>query len=167
MSVSVRAERLDLEPLSAASVAAVLGPRRGADWAEDFPTEGDTLIARGSADASDPAATYPWCHYHLRERSSGQLVGGIGFHHPPQEGVVEIGYGVAPSRQRRGYATEAVNALVEVAFAHGAAAVVATVDADNVASRRVLEKAGFALVEGQPAPHYRLERPGGGRRAAR
>lgn len=47
-----------------------------------------------------------------------ELVGNGGFKGPPsQAGVVEIGYSILPSFQRRGFATEAARGLVAAAFA--------------------------------------------------
>lgn len=56
----------------------------------------------------------------------------------------ELGYWVRADRAGRGYATEAVRALLEWGFRHlGLHRVTAFADAANAASRRVLEKAGF------------------------
>lgn len=76
------------------------------------------------------------------------LVGSGGFKSRPDEtGMVEIGYGTLEEFQGRGYATEAVDALINWAFyAAGIARVTAEADAKNRASLRVLEKCGFALV---------------------
>ena len=57
--------------------------------------------------------------------------------------MVEIGYGLVPAARGSGFATEALVAAVRLAFARGASAVVADTADDNVASKRVLEKAGF------------------------
>jgi RimJ/RimL family protein N-acetyltransferase len=59
-----------------------------------------------------------------------------------------LGYVLAPEVWGRGYATEAVNAMVKAAFRLSEAqAVDANVAVANDASRAVLEKAGFAHVE--------------------
>jgi RimJ/RimL family protein N-acetyltransferase len=79
------------------------------------------------------------------ERSTGEAIGTAGFFGPPRDGVVEIGYGIVPSRRRRGYAAEAVHALLGLAAAQpGVTEVVAHAEADNVASIRVLEKSGLS-----------------------
>jgi RimJ/RimL family protein N-acetyltransferase len=73
---------------------------------------------------------------------------------------VELGYGIVPSRQGRGYATEAVAAMVAVAWADPVVeAVVATTGTGNAASRRVLEKAGFQLMATEEELRFRLPRP--------
>ena len=56
----------------------------------------------------------------------------------------ELGYWVRADRAGRGYATEAVRALLEWGFRHlGLHRVAAFADVANAASRRVLEKTGF------------------------
>ncbi|NPV07680.1 MAG: GNAT family N-acetyltransferase [Anaerolineae bacterium] len=89
----------------------------------------------------DRAGWEPWLLIH---REDAALVGDAGFHAPPDgRGEVEIGYSVAVGYRGRGLATEAVLALVRWALDRGATAVVARSDAGNLASARVLTKAGF------------------------
>lgn len=79
-------------------------------------------------------------------RDEGKLVGHLWFEavEPIHLRTWELGFIVHPRYQRRGIATEASRALVEHAFAHMAAhRVVAQCHPRNVASWRVLEKAGF------------------------
>lgn len=58
--------------------------------------------------------------------------------------TVEVGYIFSPAYGRQGYATEAVRALLEVAFVElDARRVVARVDARNTASRNLLERLGM------------------------
>lgn len=138
---------------------------RLADWAEDFPAAGDVFIAggihRGEIDQAPRSGGEPlWRHHQVVEASSGLVIGGVGFHGPPKDGEVEIGYGIVPSRQRRGYATEAVSTLVSLALSMPeVVGIVASTDADNVASQRVLEKGGFRLLERGDGCRYRIERP--------
>jgi len=76
--------------------------------------------------------------------SHDSFVGSCGFKGPPKQGEVEIGYGVSPSFQRRGIATAAVHALLEMAFADtSVSSVLATISPGNIASIRVAEKLGF------------------------
>lgn len=84
---------------------------------------------------------------HARERESGRLVVFTGLHRPKWEiGEVEIGYWVRKSAQGQGYASEATNALIRYGFnAMGARRVSIGHAEGNEASRRVIEKMGFAL----------------------
>ncbi len=140
--------RLVLRQVTDEDVTAVLSGQQQAGWAEDFPSDGDRVIARVLAKYGMPADEEGrrFGHRLVVERESGLVVGGVGFFGPPQGGEVEIGYGIVPSRQRRGYATEVVRAMVaDVIDLEGVQSVIATVDLDNVASIRVLEKSGMKL----------------------
>jgi RimJ/RimL family protein N-acetyltransferase len=90
----------------------------------------------------------PWLHgYSLVERESDAIVGTCGFKGPPDDGVVEIAYGVSPEQRNRGYATEAAAALVAIAFRREDVRVVcAHTLPDSGASQRVLAKCGFERV---------------------
>jgi [ribosomal protein S5]-alanine N-acetyltransferase len=76
----------------------------------------------------------------------GKAAGGIGIH-PLEDvyrGSAEIGYWLAEPFWGRGIVTEAVRALVPVAFERtGASRIQAGVFSNNPASMRVLEKCGF------------------------
>ncbi len=76
-----------------------------------------------------------------------EVVGLCGFHEPPVDGIVEIGYNGAPSRRRRGYATQAVAAMIAHAIADGAIiAIRAETNVENVASQRALVHNDFVRV---------------------
>jgi ribosomal-protein-alanine N-acetyltransferase len=147
------------------AIEAVVDGRRLADWAEDFPAPGDVFIAGGIhrgeiGQAQRSGGEALWGHHQVVETSSGLVVGGVGFHGAPKGGEVEIGYGIVPSRQGRGYATEAVSTLVSLALSMPeVVGVVAGTDADNVASQRVLEKTGFRPVDESDGWRYRVEGP--------
>ena len=56
----------------------------------------------------------------------------------------EIGYGVIPGERGKGYCTEAVTMMVDYLFLlKDIVRIQADADSQNMASRRVLEKAGF------------------------
>jgi RimJ/RimL family protein N-acetyltransferase len=80
---------------------------------------------------------------------------------------VEIGYGLAAPYRGKGYGTEAVRVLADwVAAQPGVTAVTADVEVGNNASRRLLERLGFTLVDPDGAddrgraadPHWHLAR---------
>lgn len=74
-----------------------------------------------------------------------EVVGLCSYKGPPDlAGVVEIGYGIAPSCRQRGYATRAVAHLLKVAVQDRAIrGLVAETMTGNLASQRVLERNGF------------------------
>lgn len=79
-----------------------------------------------------------------RPRDDGEVVGHCGFHGPPAAvGRAEVGYTVFAAHRRRGYASEAVGALVEWAQRQAERTVFASVAPDNTASLAVVRKLGF------------------------
>jgi RimJ/RimL family protein N-acetyltransferase len=93
------------------------------------------------------------------------LIGTIGLRR--RDGEAEIGYWVAPAFWNAGYASEAVEALVAHAAAQGLSALAADVFQDNLASARVLARAGFvstgpgethSLARGGMVPTFRYRR---------
>ena len=95
------------------------------------------------------------------EKSTGEVLGW--FHLRPEDPKrpeeVELGYRLRRSAWGKGYATEGSRALIEKGFAElGVERVYATTMVANVASRRVMEKAGLRFVRRfhQPWP-YRIE----------
>ncbi len=177
--------RVVLRPVPWDAVRAITAGNRLDDWADDYPSDGDVVIAgllqgadqavgleagqaaagsvaAGSV-AAGPVAAGPadedWGHRQVVERASGLVVGGIGFFGPPYGGEVEIGYGIVPSRQGRGYATEALRTMITMAWADSRVrSVVAGTDPGNVASQRVLEKAGFRRISAAGEFRYQLTR---------
>jgi RimJ/RimL family protein N-acetyltransferase len=96
-----------------------------------------------------PGESGGWVQFSVEEFETGRLVGDVGLSPADGEpGVIKVGYTMDPAFQRRGYATEAVGALVAYALdTLGADVVRAYADADNAASIRVAEKVGMRLVE--------------------
>lgn len=82
------------------------------------------------------------------EKASGEFLGWLSFR--PREGGAPdeavLGYRLRKSAWGRGYATEGARALIRRGFTElGVQRVVATTYSDNLASRRVMEKAGMTL----------------------
>lgn len=72
------------------------------------------------------------------------LVGWGGFKGPPADGVVELGYSIAPDLRGRGIASDAVRLMLREASSQSEVqAVVAHTVAEPGPSTRVLEKTGF------------------------
>lgn len=97
-----------------------------------------------------PGSPGGWVQLSVEQRDGNDLlVGDVGLSPAEDEpGVIKVGYTVAPPFQGRGYATEAIGALVTYAFdTLGAEVVRAYASAENVASLRVAEKVGMRLIE--------------------
>ncbi len=85
------------------------------------------------------------CHGHWLILDGSEVVGLCGYKHPPDASRhVEIGYGVAPDRRMKGYATKAVSLVLHEARSDQAVdAVLAETAIDNLASKLVLQRNGF------------------------
>ncbi len=104
---------------------------------------------------------WEWYAIWMIELKNGTHIGELCFKGLSANGVAEIGYGISEEYQNNGYATEAVKAVLEWAFAHPkVAAVEAETDSENTASKRVLEKCGFALngVIGEEGPRWSISK---------
>jgi ribosomal-protein-alanine N-acetyltransferase len=105
---------------------------------------------------------HPWYSYWLVVVDSvGVGAGMAGFKGvPDRSGEVEIGYGIDPAFRSRGYTTEAVRALIAWAFEDPACQMVfADPRQENIASQRVLAKAGMAVYEEtSDAQFWRIDR---------
>ena len=83
--------------------------------------------------------------YVVVDANSGALLGGLNIHHfDPLRDAFEVGYWLLPDARGRGVATRSVRAAAEHGFANGIFRVEAHVRVGNVASERVLERAGFS-----------------------
>jgi len=164
--VLVRLVTCDLALLDAAiDNRPALGRALGCEVAEDWDVFPQALRRTRDAVAVDPESARWGTRFFVLAKPR-TLVGWGGFKGPPRDGVVELGYAVAPSWEGRGVATAAVRELVRDAWAvPDVHAVLAHTLAQAGASGRVLEKAGFAY-EGEvcdeqvgTAWRFRLERP--------
>lgn len=80
----------------------------------------------------------------LVARDSGDIVGFGGLVHPGGQPEAEIKYALRPEYHGMGFATEAAAGLLGYGAAvHGIRRVIATVAPGNLASQRVLQKAGM------------------------
>lgn len=81
----------------------------------------------------------------ISRKGEDRLVVGLTSATVSAAGEIELGFMVAPSAWSKGFATEAVRAHIEALFSlTRTERLVANARANNLASRRVLEKCGFA-----------------------
>ncbi|WP_040978634.1 GNAT family N-acetyltransferase [Oceanobacillus jeddahense] len=118
-------------------------------------TCGPHIIRHLNALKEDPALLY-WGVWLVKHKSTGNIVGDIGFKGKPDENkVVEIGYGFLETCWNKGYATEALTALIHWAI-HTSEVhkMIAETRLDNPASMRVLEKINMQKREQTEAMLY-------------
>ena len=102
-------------------------------------------------------AQWEWYAIWMIELKDGTHIGELCFKGLSEDGSTEIGYGIAEAHQNCGYATEAVSALVDWALEQpGVTSVTAQTEEANIASQKVLKKAGFMPTgkAGEEGPLY-------------
>jgi RimJ/RimL family protein N-acetyltransferase len=110
--------------------------------ADDYPTEFSVGVAQCVG------ADRQFGPFLLHRSEDDVVVGEIGGAFIDALGTIEIGYAVVESQWNRGYATAAVEALVTKAReAPDVRRIVAHTPLERPQSGRVLDKAGFALVQ--------------------
>src|SRR5258708_6674139 len=126
-------------------------------------------VAGAVARAAKYYRTYPGLGvWPAEERATGAFVGWFCLKYVPKTVEVEVGYRLSPGAWGRGYATDGARALLRHGFAElGLARIIGLTHPDNLASQRVLAKAGlrdagwgryygrdlrlFAAARGEPA----------------
>ena len=119
-------------------VSSTLWPARGS------PTEAEILD--GLAAKVEHWERHGFGMWLMRDRETGKMVGRGGLQYTYTAGMndIEAGWAVAPERWGQGLATELAQASVEVGFEQLALLeIIAFALPTNIASRRVMEKAGF------------------------
>lgn len=146
-------ERLRLRPLEAADAGLIhlyANDVRVARMTTSIPHpyppgSAEALVARAAAPDAEKTV---WA---LDTGGENGLIGLVSAR-PAGEGVAEVSYWVAPAFWNAGYAGEAVEAVVAELTRQGYAALTAEVFQENLASARVLTRAGFAY-EGEGEAH--------------
>jgi RimJ/RimL family protein N-acetyltransferase len=125
----------------------VYGDPVGARWVDD-----GSPITRAECEAwlEVTARNYSergYGMFALDDRASAQTIGFCGLVHPGGQAEAEVKYALLRARWGQGLASEAVPAIVAYgAQQHALTQVIATVAPENLASQRVLRKAGFTFV---------------------
>ncbi|MDI5961867.1 GNAT family N-acetyltransferase [Streptantibioticus silvisoli] len=147
--VVLRGDRVELReqlPPEAARIAD--GAATDLRWIDGTPCDGTVVAASMVVKAFTTGLYVPgWGVFTIVRAADGLAVGGIGFHGPPREEAVEIGYDLSVTARGAGLATEAVRLLSAWALGQpDVRTVVATTEPGNAPSQAVLNRAGFTRV---------------------
>jgi len=146
------AGRVDLRPVPAGLARVLADPEaeepESRSWAPGYPLPGTRVAARNlvrQADAAGDDGTGQWGMFQIILRETGEVIGDIGFHGPPDEtGTVEIGYSLVEQYRGRGLTGESAVAICGLAWSRPEVTrIVAQTDEGNAASAGVLRHAGF------------------------
>ena len=79
------------------------------------------------------------------EKKNNQIIGSAGYiGKPNNEGNIEIGFGIIPSKREKGFCNEAAKALLQWGLSHNEVkGIIARCDKSNVASKKTILKLGF------------------------
>jgi RimJ/RimL family protein N-acetyltransferase len=142
-------ERLVLRRFRAADAETLAAYRsdpevaRYQSWTAPVTVEQARVIVASLA-AGDPDRP-GWFQYAIERTSDRVHIGDVGVDLHSNRRQADIGFTLAPAYQRRGYAAEAVRAVLDHLFrVRGLHKVSAEVDARNTPSARVLERVGFS-----------------------
>ena len=126
------------------SAELLLGAGLPADWPDDELLGFLPVYAQHLRD--DPAEL-GYGIWLVIQRDKRMVVGSAGFQgRPDVASTIEAGYGIAPEARNRGFATEAVRALIRWGLAQpGVDRISASCDRANRPSIRVLEKCGLQV----------------------
>ncbi|MDF3291845.1 GNAT family N-acetyltransferase [Streptomyces silvisoli] len=139
------------------------GAPDGLRWIDGAPGEGTVVAARMVTKAAVAGQHRPhWGLFAILRAEDAMAVGGMGFHGPPVDGVVEVGYDLSVSGRGAGWATDALRLLTGWTLRQPEVrTVLATTEPDNRASQRVLGRVGFRRVEDREGLRaYELTEPG-------
>ncbi len=133
----------------------LLGVDRPKNWPPDFNNDSTIQFFLEQLSQGEDRIGW-WCWYFIKDR---ELIGNGGFKgKPSKSGTVEITYSILEEHRGKGYATEAVNGLLDWAFQHQEVRrVIADTSSELTRSIRVLEECGFIYIgEGTEAGSIRL-----------
>jgi RimJ/RimL family protein N-acetyltransferase len=142
--------RTEVRPLSLEQVALLIEEparfpeRYGLDLVDGFLAFPEALPATREALTAGMAPE--WFSHLIVDPDAAEVVGLGGYTGPPEEGVVEVGYSVAPARRGRGHASAATQAWIASARERGVTRVIAHTLAEEGPSTAVLRRCGFARV---------------------
>ncbi|MEO6713970.1 MAG: GNAT family N-acetyltransferase [Mycobacteriales bacterium] len=140
MTDAIRRGSIALVPIDAATAARILDGDLGAlDPGTGWP-QADTIEGIG---LELQLGGSPACWL---IQLAGTVIGELGWKGGPgQDGAAEVGYSIAPDYRGAGHGSAAVAAFVDWACGEPRVRrLVAETRSDNIASQRVLQKAGFA-----------------------
>ena len=138
--------------------AAIDGDEEITRWLDQVPQP--YMVEHALASIQGNAGNERESRFAVTDAMSGRLLGSIGATWNEAGDIAEIGYWIREDARGQGATTRAVGLITRWTLAYGAERVQLRADVENVASRRVAEKAGFSL-EGVLRSSYwspRLER---------
>ena len=96
--------------------------------------------------AEDPEHFLFFTEFLIVRKEDDHVIGSVDFKYVPEDGVTEVGYGLNPLWEGRGYMTEALKAFLDFGRSLGIRTVLAETEQDNLRSQHVLRRCGFRFL---------------------
>ena len=149
--IAATVEHVQAELESPECLASLLDAEIGEGWPPGEYDRGAQEFFRDSLASGGKEAIgwYHWYAIHKNSPDHSPILVGVGGYTglPDEDGKVEIGFSVMPDQRGLGYASEMVKAFTEIAFAdERVCKVIAHTSPQNIASCKVLEKAGLQKI---------------------
>ena len=147
IALPIVTRRLEIRPFTPADARAMLDVYGDPDvmrYIPGGPLAGLDAVRAVLDEHAEAHARDDYAFWALVERSTGRILGDVGFGVFAPTGDTELGYTLARNAWGRGYATEAAGACLGAALAdRPGRRVIAVADAENLASHRVAERIGM------------------------
>jgi RimJ/RimL family protein N-acetyltransferase len=151
--LGVETGRLTLEPLRvehADEMVGVLAAPALYEFTGDEPPTLDELRMRYQRQVrgSSPDGSEEWLNWVIRERAGGRAIGFVqATLSGAQRDRADVAWVIGVEWQRRGYASEAAAALLDLLEARGVTAITAHIHPDNAASAGVAARVGLSATQ--------------------
>jgi [ribosomal protein S5]-alanine N-acetyltransferase len=121
---------------------------RGTDWPDEDVLDTLPRIINSLCKLEEPSGFESWM---IIKKSTREIIGDAGFKGLQKNtNTVDLGYGIIKAERNKGYAYEAVSALVRWAvLQQEVRAITATCQADNLASINLLRKFNFNQISAE------------------
>ena len=93
----------------------------------------------------------------IQSRASGNLIGTLCIFPDKDLTTYDIGYCIHKKYWNQGYATEAISLVTDWIARQGGTSITAEVAVENIASRALLEKCGFEIIEETAFKKYNMD----------
>lgn len=148
--MDIKTERLIIRPVVIGDKESIFSYRADPDTSKFLSLIPHTVddigefIKRASSEINDPGT---WFQLVIVEQLNCQLIGDIGLHFlntDPENKQVEIGYTLDKKFRGKGYATEALSAIIDyLVNSLNKHRITASIDPTNIASIKLIERLGF------------------------
>lgn len=149
----VKTKRMMIQPMSDAEIEKMIE----ATDTDELSCAYSEMLSGCKCDPENRIWYAPW---KMTLKKDDTYIGNFSFKGPAKDNIVEIGYGILPDQEEKGYTTEAIQAMTQWAFGNTDVVFIkAENEQENRSFQCILEKCGFVSNgEGQEGSRFVLEK---------